>query len=86
MKYIFMRNEEGDLTHRERMWRKRDQNDAPQAKKCLMPSEAGISKGQLSPEPPREVQFSCSVVSNSLDPIDCNMPGFPVYHQFPKFT
>ena len=26
------------------------------------------------------VQFSCSVVSNSLDSMDCSMPGFPVHH------
>ena len=27
------------------------------------------------------VQFSHSVVSESLDPVDCSMPGFPVHHQ-----
>ena len=27
------------------------------------------------------VQFSCSVVSDSLLPMDCSMPGFPVHHQ-----
>ena len=27
------------------------------------------------------VQFSCSVMSNSLRPMDCSMPGFPVLHQ-----
>ena len=26
-------------------------------------------------------QFSCSVVSNSLRPVDCSTPGFPVHHQ-----
>ena len=26
-------------------------------------------------------QFSCSVVSNCLQPMDCSMPGFPVHHQ-----
>ena len=26
------------------------------------------------------VQFSCSVVSNPLDPMDCSTPGFPVHH------
>ena len=25
--------------------------------------------------------FSCSVVSDSLNPVDCSMPGFPVHHQ-----
>ena len=32
------------------------------------------------------VQFSCSVVSNSLRPMDCSMPGFPVHYQVPKLT
>ena len=32
------------------------------------------------------VQFSCSVVSNSLWPHDCSMPGLPVHHQLPEFT
>ena len=32
------------------------------------------------------VQFSCSVVSNSLRPMDCNTPGLPVHHQLPEFT
>ena len=27
------------------------------------------------------VQFSCSVMSNSLRPHDCSSPGFPVHHQ-----
>ena len=26
------------------------------------------------------VQFNCSVVSDSLRPHDCSMPGFPVHH------
>ena len=29
--------------------------------------------------------FSSSVVSNFCDPLDCSMPGFPVYHQLPGF-
>ena len=32
------------------------------------------------------VQFSCSVVSDSLWPMDCRTPGFPVYHQLPGFV
>ena len=32
------------------------------------------------------VQFSCSVVSDSLQPMDCSMPGLPVHHQLPEFT
>ena len=31
------------------------------------------------------VQFSHSVVSNSLRPMDCSMPGFPVHHQLLEF-
>ena len=31
-------------------------------------------------------QFSHLVVSNSCDPMDCSMPGFPVHCQFPEFT
>ena len=30
------------------------------------------------------VQFSHSVMSNSLWPMDCSTPGLPVYHQFPE--
>ena len=32
------------------------------------------------------VQFSRSVVSDSLRPVDCSMPGLPVHHQLPEFT
>ena len=32
------------------------------------------------------VQFSCSVMSDSLRPIDCSTPGPPVHHQLPEFT
>ena len=31
-------------------------------------------------------QFSCSVVSNSLQPYGLSTPGFPVHHQLPKPT
>ena len=27
------------------------------------------------------VQFSCSVMSDFCDPMDCSMPSFPVHHQ-----
>ena len=30
------------------------------------------------------VQFSCSVVSSSLRPMDSSMPGFPVHYQLPE--
>ena len=32
------------------------------------------------------VQFSHSVVSDSLQPMNCSMPGLPVHHQLPEFT
>ena len=32
------------------------------------------------------VQFSHSVMSTSLRPMDCSMPGLPVHHQLPEFT
>ena len=32
------------------------------------------------------VQFSHSVMSDSLRPHDCSIPGFPVHHQLPKPT
>ena len=32
------------------------------------------------------VQFSCSVVSNSLRPMNRSTPGLPVHHQLPKST
>ena len=32
------------------------------------------------------VQFSCSVMSNSLQPHNCSTPGLPVHHQLPEFT
>ena len=32
------------------------------------------------------VQFSCSVVSDSLRPHDRSMPGLPVHHQLLEFT
>ena len=34
----------------------------------------------------RSVQFSHSVLSNSLWPMDCSTPGLPVHHQLPEFT
>ena len=32
------------------------------------------------------VQFSRSVVSDSLQPMNCSTPGLPVHHQLPEFT
>jgi len=31
-------------------------------------------------------QFSCSVVSDSCDPIDSSTPGLPIHHQLPELT
>ena len=31
------------------------------------------------------VQFSCLVVSDSCDLMDCSTPGLPVHHQLPEF-
>ena len=47
---------------------------------------------QHNHEPPSEwkmkpnVQFSHSVPSNSLRPVECSVPGFPVHHQLPELT
>ena len=43
-------------------------------------SRTVLSKPQFS-----SVQFSCSVVSESLDPMDHSTPGLPVHHQLPEF-
>ena len=32
------------------------------------------------------VQFSCSVVSNSMWPLDCTTSGFPIHRQFPEIA
>ena len=32
------------------------------------------------------VQFSHSILSDSFNPMDCSLPGFPVHHQFPELT
>ena len=36
--------------------------------------------------PISSVQFTHSVVSDSLQPMDCSTPGLPVHHQLPEFT
>ena len=40
------------------------------------------------PSPPggSSVQFSCLVVSDSLDPMNHSTPGLSVHHQLPEFT
>ena len=32
------------------------------------------------------VQFSCSVISNTWEPVDCSTTGFLVHHQLPELT
>ena len=32
------------------------------------------------------VQFSCSVMSDSFDSMNCSTPGLPVHHHLPEFT
>ena len=32
------------------------------------------------------VQFSCSAMSNALQPHECSMPGLPAHHQLQEFT
>jgi len=32
------------------------------------------------------LMFSRSVLSDSLNPMDCSMPGLPVHHQLPELT
>ena len=34
----------------------------------------------------QSVQFGCSVVSDSLRPMNCSTPGLPVHHQLLEFT
>ena len=31
-------------------------------------------------------QFSVSVISTLCEPMDCSMPGFPIYHQLPELA
>ena len=31
-------------------------------------------------------QFSCLVLSDSCNPMDCSTPGSPVHHQFPELA
>ena len=39
----------------------------------------------MTVSPFSSVQFSCSVLSKSLDPMDCSAPGLPVHHKLPEF-
>ena len=59
----------------------------------MSPVSPELAGGFFTTVPPGKpyhdiVQFS-SVTQSCLtlcDPMDCNMPGFPVHHQFPEFT
>ena len=41
---------------------------------------------RLEQMPRSSVQFSCSIVSDSLRPMNHSSPGLPVHHQLPEFT
>ena len=41
---------------------------------------------KLSVRPKPWFHFSCSVVSDLYDPMDCSTPGFPVHHQLPELA
>ena len=43
-------------------------------------------QGSLAGNSLSSVQFSCSVMSDSLRPQECSTPGLPVHHQLPEFT
>ena len=54
---------------------------------CLFSRELiGLEWVLLVGDPISSVQFSHSVVSDSLRPMICSTPGLPVDHQFPKFA
>ena len=53
--------------------------------RSLFPSPLALGNNLLSTNHV-SVQFSRSVVSDSLWPMDCSMPGLSVYHQLPEFT
>ena len=57
-----------------------------------MKEKAVLGREEQSTEAPTplsvnisSLQFTHSVVSNSLRPHDCSMPGLPVHHQLPEF-
>ena len=54
---------------------------SPQVLRLRLRQEAGIQ-----PQAPGSVQFSHSVMSDSLWHMDCSTPGFPVHHQLPKLA
>ena len=46
----------------------------------------GLGKSPGEGKRLNSVQFTCSVVSDSLCPMDCSTPGLPLHHQLPEFT
>ena len=48
--------------------------------------KSGTEKRELKRLCSVRYQFSCSVLSDSLWPMDCSTPGLPVHHQLPEFT
>ena len=54
-------------------------------RKEIIKIQAEINEKEMK-ETISSVQFSCSVVSDSLRPHESHMPGLPVHHQLPEFT
>jgi len=73
-------------------WRNRQiltvQKKVRQKLRVLPREHPGHSKCPLPTTQEMAVNISSvySVVSNSLDSIDCSTPGFPVHHQLPELT
>ena len=55
-------------------------------KRVALKNVLSIRQSHSSPMPVSSVQFSHSVMSSSLRPLDCSTPGFPVLHQLPDLT
>ena len=54
---------------------------------CLRePQHLGSCFSHLVQDSGSTVQFNRSVISDSLQPMDCSTPGFPVHHQLPELA
>ena len=51
-----------------------------------LPASLCAHQPSCSPQRYHSVQFSSSVVSDPLRPMDCSTPGLTVHHQLPEFT
>ena len=78
------------ISHTSKVMLKILQTRLQQYMNCELPNvEDGIRKGRGTRDQIaniRSVQFSPSVMSDSLDPMNCSTPGLPVHHQLPEFT